>query len=183
MDRTGERIVVGVDGSPTSATALRFAAAEALAHEAELVVLNVFEAVKPTNLPVDRPQVGDASDAYYGSLSSSSVLREGAVPGGGMQRAVEADRASRDWIDAAEEDARTLVADMLAELDERPEPVQMDLRRGVDPADALLEASRGARLLVVGSRGRGALRGLLLGSVSRQCAQQARVPVVVVPSA
>lgn len=183
MDRMGQRIVVGVDGSPMSAAALRFAAAEALAHDAELVVLNVFEAGKPANLPVDRPQVGDASDAYYGSLSSSSVVSGGAVPGGGMQREVEADRASRAWIDAAEEDARSLVEGMLAELDEGPEPVQMDLRHGVDPADALLEASQGARMLVVGSRGRGALQGMLLGSVSRQCTQQARVPVVVVPSA
>lgn len=36
-------IVVGVDGSPQSRTALKWAAAEALDHEADLVVLNVWE--------------------------------------------------------------------------------------------------------------------------------------------
>jgi nucleotide-binding universal stress UspA family protein len=47
-------------------------------------------------------------------------------------------------------------------------------------ADVLLEHSRGADLLVVGSQGRGALRGLLLGSVALQCAMHATSPVLVV---
>jgi nucleotide-binding universal stress UspA family protein len=51
------------------------------------------------------------------------------------------------------------------------------------PAPVLLDASKGADLLVVGSRGRGAFAGLLLGSVSFHCASHARCPVVVVRSA
>jgi nucleotide-binding universal stress UspA family protein len=39
----------------------------------------------------------------------------------------------------------------------------------------------GADLLVVGSRGYGGFRGLLLGSVSQQCAQHAPCPVVIIP--
>jgi nucleotide-binding universal stress UspA family protein len=50
-------------------------------------------------------------------------------------------------------------------------------------APALIDAARDKALLVVGSRGRGGVSGLLLGSVSQQIAQHATVPVVVIPPA
>ena len=51
------------------------------------------------------------------------------------------------------------------------------------PADVLCAEAGGAKLLVVGSRGLGGFRGLLLGSVGQQCAHHARCPVVIVPKA
>lgn len=51
--------------------------------------------------------------------------------------------------------------------------------RLADPREALIEASISADLMVVGSRGRGHLRSLLLGSTSVAVVRHARCPVVV----
>jgi nucleotide-binding universal stress UspA family protein len=48
------------------------------------------------------------------------------------------------------------------------------------PAPVLVDASRKAQLLVVGSRGHGEFAGMLLGSVSEHCVTNAHCPVVVV---
>ena len=60
---------------------------------------------------------------------------------------------------------------------------RVQIEKRVDQGSAaavLVDESRHADLLVVGSRGRGGFASLLLGSVSQQCADHAACPVVIV---
>lgn len=61
--------------------------------------------------------------------------------------------------------------------------VEREITLGEHPAAALLRAAKTAGLLVVGSRGLGGFRGLIVGSVSLQCVTHADCPVTVVPAA
>lgn len=63
---------------------------------------------------------------------------------------------------------------------EHPSPVTTHVMSG-PASQVLLEAAKGAQLLVVGSRGHGAFAGMLLGSVSQHCMQHATCPTVVIP--
>lgn len=58
-------------------------------------------------------------------------------------------------------------------------PVTVDARAGA-PADVLLDAADGADVLVLGHRGRGALRSAVLGSVGLRCVLHAPCPVTIV---
>ena len=88
-----------------------------------------------------------------------------------------------DWTQIASQET-TLISEMLSGWTERYPgvPVHRHVVRG-DPVIELLEQSRNASLLVVGSRGRGGFIGLLLGSVSRRILKRATCPVAVVRSA
>ena len=78
-------------------------------------------------------------------------------------------------------DALDLLERFVADLDARTPPV--DVRTQVEqgnPAKVLIERSKEADLMVVGSRGHGGFRGMLLGSVSQHLVAHADCPVVVV---
>ncbi len=134
------RVVVGVDGSPASYEALRWAV-----RHARLIGATV-DAVAVYDVPGAAGWSAPAVDADFDAKESRQALS--------------------DEIQA-----------VLVQVGEVP--LEEHLVRG-NPAKALIGASDGAELLVVGSRGRGGFASLLLGSVSQQCATHASCPVVIV---
>jgi nucleotide-binding universal stress UspA family protein len=83
----------------------------------------------------------------------------------------------RDFRDAAEAALDATLREAI------PEAADVEVERRVvegAPAAVLVEESRDADLLVVGSRGHGGFARLLLVSVSQQCAHHAECPVVIV---
>ncbi len=70
---------------------------------------------------------------------------------------------------------------VLAALGEsHPESVTVKAVNGF-PVEELISASRGADMIVLGSRGAGGFSRLMLGSVTSQVAQHAHCPVLIVP--
>jgi nucleotide-binding universal stress UspA family protein len=79
-----------------------------------------------------------------------------------------------------EADARAVLEDSIRPARQsHPEIIIRPIVVQSHPAPALVEASRGADLVVVGSRGHGEFTGMLLGSVSEHCASNAHCPVLV----
>jgi nucleotide-binding universal stress UspA family protein len=74
------------------------------------------------------------------------------------------------------------VGEVAEETGEKGLEVTVSVLTG-DVAEELVNASRDADLLVVGSRGSGGFARLLMGSVSSQVTHHAECPVVVVPPA
>lgn len=144
------RIVAGVDGSRQSQRALQWAVDEAQVHGWEVEAVYVFEHTPSWQLYA------------YG---------EGMTVGG--------EQWAQENRDATARTARALVDEMIAEVDNPHRvPIAAIVIEDRRPARALVERSRTAQMLVVGSRGRGGFTGLLLGSVGQQCAQYAECPLV-----
>lgn len=138
--RPAKGIVVGVDGSPLSIEALKWAAR-----------------LEPT---VGGPITAIA--AWHIPASSAGYVQYPGI----------------DWN--PEEDAESVLKSALKEAygDQLPEGLTATTVEG-RPAQVLVRVSRDASMLLVGSRGLGGFTGLLLGSVSRACAEHAACPVMV----
>jgi nucleotide-binding universal stress UspA family protein len=158
-------ILVGVDGSKESAEALRWAVDETRLRETTLVVLYAYGPLDDHDPYVRSYAFTPDADTAHRLASSEQRLR--------TERAISAKDAAEHLLGRAIADAVGHVGDVRIEA-----VVAAETR----PARALIERSGDAELLVVGSRGRGGFAGLLLGSVSQQCAQHANCPVVVVRS-
>lgn len=136
-------IVVGVDGSPDSVAALRYALRQARQSGATVRVVASWHV--PT-LAYGAPIPVDDLATDLGEEAAAAV-EEALASAGGLADGV---------------------------------PVQRAIREG-DAGHVLVAESEGATQLVVGSRGRGAVGELVLGSVSHYCCRHARCPVTVIP--
>lgn len=90
------------------------------------------------------------------------------------------DGERRGRLVAAERMVSRLVSDATQGL-ESPPTVTYDVVEG-DPSIALVDASRGADLIVLGSHGMSSIRNPALGSVSLACIRMGSCPVLVIPA-
>jgi nucleotide-binding universal stress UspA family protein len=154
-----DTIVVGIDGSPGSDAALRWALEEARLRGSQVRVVYAYQ------LPLTAPAeagVGIAGPAPHPVFSAEDVERLHAA----------AEKEAQGVIESSLQRAGDEAAKGLS-IEHAPLPGP--------PAQTLIEEGRGATLLVLGSRGRGGFLGLLLGSVSQQVAQHPPCPVVILP--
>jgi nucleotide-binding universal stress UspA family protein len=140
-DADARRIVVGVDGSATSAAALEHACRRAERTGETVVALHAWRTHAPST------DVWNSEPRAQEGLTHRQVLLAESVAG-----------------------MRVDHPDVVIEQEAVP----------VTPVRCLVDASRGASLLVVGSHGLGFFGGLLLGSVSQAVLQRAECPVAVV---
>jgi nucleotide-binding universal stress UspA family protein len=86
----------------------------------------------------------------------------------------------KDYYEQVENDARELLQGLVAKAPST-EGVEVEwVAVPGNPSEVLIEASKHAVLLVVGSRGVGGFMGLVMGSVSTQCVHYSHCPVLVV---
>ena len=155
-----DSIVVGVEDSPHSLAALRFAVEEAARRSVKLVAVYVYDVslTEPGGraLPVMDVPVPDATAVGH--------------------------ELAQDAGNRAQEEAESFAGALVRQaVDEAGADVDVTIQAVAgNAADVLTDFSSNAALTVVGTRGRGDLRGLLLGSVSRAVLHRADHPVAVV---
>ncbi|MGE0220410.1 universal stress protein [Mycolicibacterium sp.] len=154
-------------------------------HHARCPVAIVHGDVEPRKQPGRRP-VLVGIDGSKASLAAAALAFEEAA-----RRCVDllALHVSKDagkpgpynrHIAEIGQEAEDFLLQALAGLTEQyPQVVVHPLVRFEDPARQLLVQSERSQLVVVGSHGRGAVTGTLLGSVSAAVAEGSRIPVIV----
>lgn len=150
-------IVVGVDGSEEAQAALRWAVEEAGLRDADLKIVYVYEY-----------QPAWREHKFGSEVMSSSAATER------LHEHLEQEATQ------AREHAEALVEAVVAEIADAGVRTEAVAYPHTHPAEALVDQSADADMLVVGSRGRGGFTGLVLGSVSQQCVQHASCPVTVI---
>ncbi|MDA3625156.1 universal stress protein [Saccharopolyspora sp. WRP15-2] len=174
----GIRGVGGRSGLPVGSTA------DAVAMRAECPVVVVRGPVpdpgKPILLGVDGSRVGEAAVAV--AFAEAAVRR---VPLVAVHVWMDVEPApwaavdDRAWAVIAESEREVLAERLAGWQAEHPD---VEVRRVVErnrPVRYLVEHAKAAQLIVVGSRGRGGMTGMLLGSTSRALLHIAPCPVLI----
>ena len=192
VSATAGTVVVGARGHGAFASVLVGSVSEQVATHAQCPVVVLRPETTERGSEAGRIVVGlDASERSVAALSyayTQASSREVGLtvvhswwqePGGFLAD----DSWDGDWTAVSDQET-AMVGELLAGWhEEYPEvEVRRHLVRG-HPVGTLVEESRGAEMLVIGSRGRGGFTGLVLGSVSRRLLHAASCPVAVVRSA
>jgi nucleotide-binding universal stress UspA family protein len=148
-------VIVGVDGSDAAQDALLWAVREAAQHKVPLTIVN-------------------ATPVLLAFAPGTAVLGTGPAVAPEPE-AFEGEHAGRAILAAAASSVEML-ANELGLVDVRTELIP------APTIPTLLDLSKDARIMVVGSRGLGAFRRGLLGSVSTALALHAHCPVAVIRS-
>jgi nucleotide-binding universal stress UspA family protein len=183
-----DAIVVGRRGLGGAASVLLGSVSNRLTIHAKCPLVVVGDGERPTTGPivvgVDGSEFGTNALRYAiaeAAVRTTSVRAVAAYDA--MQPAFRADAELvarlRADVEAEAEDAITRAVDEV--LGSAPASVSVD-RVAVEgrPADAILGHADDAQLIVVGTHGKGLIRRVLLGSVSRQVLNDADRPVAVV---
>ena len=171
------RIVVGVDASADSKAALAWAADEARLRKAVLQVVYAFharEVAAPEYVPTEHGFAGTGVNPSLEAYEAAAVAEPDLTST--LRDRTRFEAAARTRAEEILGSTLHEMRDALAGIE--VERVVLDDRH---PAEALVETSSDADLLVVGSRGRGGFSQLLLGSISHAVVLHAVCPVVVVP--
>ena len=144
------KILVGVDGSESAARAVALAAGLSAAHRAQLILVHVV-------------QLSAIADQVL-KISATEHLKED--PKGIMEKLSQTvlDKARKHALQAGALEGQ--ITTVTTDGNQAQQLVQAAKRRKAD-------------LIVVGSRGRGRMEGLLLGSVSQKIAALAPCPCLI----
>ena len=141
------RMVVAVDGSPSSIEALEWASKHAQKLDCYIEVIAMWQVFILSGDPI-------AAGMPFGLIVPDTTL---------------------------EHSMHAVLNECAEKVFEHSRPLDLIMRtvQG-DPTYVLIEESKTATMLVLGSRGHGKLHNLVLGSVSASCAAKAHCPVLIV---
>lgn len=176
----GTRGLGGFTGLLVGSTAVELASR---AHCPVVVVRGAGTETGPVVVGVDGTPAGEAAIAHaFGAASAygTEVVAVHAWTDLLVETAFEGGAAALDFAPLAEAAAAELAERLAGWREKYPDvPVIRHVERE-RPGTALLRHAERARLVVVGSRGRGGFRGLMLGSTSQHLLRHAPCPVAVV---